>query len=455
MEIKDKYCVAIDVGSTKVIVLVGHKTSGGRIRIVSGAVAPLRMGSVRRGEIENIINVTTAIKECIETIKREDNIHITEAVIGLTGQHVYCRQHTDTIYVENPDEISQNDLDKLEDNIWRVNDNDNYFIMNVIPIDYSIDSKGKEENPIGKYGNKLSGNYNVLYGDKAKITHLRKAVSDAGISISSLIPFSLAASEAVLTEDDKALGVTLVDIGSTSIEIAIWSKGVMRFMVTLPYGSSLLNNDIRAYGVVPRAVESLKVQYGNAVTDSVDNELVVEIPTNTAANHKSVPARTLSRIIEARLVEIGKGIKEMIALSGYSDKINNGIVLTGGGSKLKNIEVQFSRITNFGVRLGVPDFMVDGIDNDTIYDMSYATVIGMLIDSLNNDRYSTVDVNEKPIIVPDEPPVVIEKRGGKKKKENDAPPIKVKEPEKVKKKRGEGFIYKLLGVLMQDDNHKK
>lgn len=458
METNNKYSAAIDIGSTKVIVLVGEKSKEGRIRIVAGAVSPLRDGTVSRGVIRDIKDVTTAIKDCVDTIEKEDLITITEAVISVTGQHVYCKNHKEEIYVKEPDEISEYDINTLKDNAWRSNNDTNFFIMDVLPINYTIDNGAEEMHPLGKRGNRLHGNYNILYGDKRKIEFMRRAIEEAGISEVSLIPFASASAEAVLTEDDKFLGVALVDFGSTTTEVTIYCNGVIRFMFALPYGSSLINNDIRHYGVIPRAVETLKVKYGCAVTEAVDSNLVIEIPTNTAALCKPIPARTLSRIIEARIVEIGKGIKEMISLSGYSTIINNGIVLTGGGSKLKHIDRQLSRVTNLGVRLGIPDYKVDGIDNDTIYDAGYATSIGTLISSLNKGEYCKIKIQEE---VKEEEKIeeVVGKKDSdeKSKKEERGKETfrrtkkgKLKDKDKVlyKEKESVSFFYRLFGAII-------
>ncbi|MEG0500474.1 MAG: cell division protein FtsA, partial [Rikenellaceae bacterium] len=368
----NKYGVAIDIGASKVTVLVGEQREEGRIKILSGAFVPLKPDVIKRGEIENVNDVTVALRKALQTIENEDNIKVNKATVGITGLYVSCDSKQESVYVKISDEISDYDLEALAENVRRIKPKNGCSVIEIIPLEYSVDGKPSIENPLGASGNKLTGCYNIVYGDDAKLNLLKRAVARAGVEVVDIVPFSFAAAAAVLSEEDIELGVCLVDFGATTIEIAIFQDKKLRFTATLPYGAALLNNDIKSYGILQRSVESLKVQYGSAMPEYTPDDVAIEIPSISSARPKTIPQRTLSRIIEARMIEVIKGIKEVINGSGYANRLPEGVVLTGGGAKLTNMDRLFRKISTYDTRIGIPDVRVDGIDNDIIFDTRYS-----------------------------------------------------------------------------------
>lgn len=496
MKDNHKYGVAIDIGASKISVLVGEESEKGRIRILAGSYLPLKSDTIKRGEIENVNEVTVTLRNALQMIENEDNIKINRASVGITGLYVISELQQESIYVKCSDEITDEDIDLLTDNVKRVKPKEGYVVVEIIPISYSIDGKGTIENPLGVPGNKLTCNYQIIYGDTAKLNIMKRAVARAGVEVVDMVPFALAAGAAVLTEEDKELGVCLVDLGATTTEIAIYHDKKLRFLTALPYGMSLLNNDIKSYGILQRSVESLKVQYGSAMPEFTPDDVAIEIPSISSTRPKTIPQRTLSRIIEARMIEVVKAVKEVINGSGYSNRISEGIVLTGGGAKLTNVDRFFRKISTYETRLGIPELKVDGIGNDIIFDTRYSTVIGTLLKGIERGEEMEIDfLNvEEPVVekVVEQPkieePVVVEKVKETKeeerepvatirrrpsffsvKKEKKVEPmlefddmeedeeeeIEVEEeivPEKPKeKKKSGGFLNKIIDVIVKED----
>lgn len=405
MKDNHKYGVAIDIGASKISILVGEESDKGRIRILAGSYVPLKQDSIKRGEIDNVNEVTVTLRNALQMIENEDNIKINRASIGITGLYAINELQQESIYVKCSDEITSEDIDALTENVSRMKPKDGCVVVDIIPLNYSIDGKATIENPLGSPGNKLTGNYHIIYGDSAKLNILKRAVARAGVEVVDMVPFALAAGASALTDEDKELGVCVVDLGATTTEIAIYHDKKLRFSATLPYGVILLNNDIKSYGILQRSVESLKVQYGSAMPEYTPDDVAIEIPSISSTRPKTIAQRTLSRIIEARMIEIIKAVKEVINSSGYTNRIAEGIVLTGGGAKLTNVERLFRKISTYETRIGIPEQKVDGIDNDIIFDTRYATVIGTLLKGIERGG----DMEIEFIAVPEIEPVVVER----------------------------------------------
>lgn len=439
MEHNHKYGVAIDIGASKISILVGEQTENGRVKILSGTYVPIKGDIIKRGEIENVNDVTIALRKALQTIENEDNIKINRATLGITGQYVACEFKQESVYVKFPDEITSFDIETLADNVKRIKPKEGYSIIDIMPLNYSIDGKSVIENPLGASGNQLTGNYNIVYGDNGKLNLIKRAVARAGVEVVDMIPFSFAAAAAVLSEEDIELGVCVVDLGATTIEMAIYQDKKLRYTATLPYGVSLLNNDIKSHGILQRSVESLKVQYGCAMPEYTPDDVAIEIPSISSSKPKTIAQRTLSRIIEARMIEIIKGVKELINNSGFANRLSEGVVLTGGGAKLINVDRLFRKISTYDTRIGIPEQKVDGIDNDIIFDTRYSTVIGLLLKGIERGEDMEIEflsVEPAPAVEPPKVEPIVEKKPEVKKE------VEVEQPKEAPKSKKLSFFSK-------------
>ncbi len=383
---KGIYSVALDIGASKVSILIGEKEIGGRVRIISGTSVPLKDSAIKRGEIENSLDVTKAINTLLETIKREDNIEIQSAVVAISGLTTTIDSVHESVEVEYPDEISYDDVDALYDKLGYIDPKPGHSIVDTLTHSYRIDEKSDILDPVGTAGNVLHGEFSVIFGNEGRLAALRRAITRSNIEIEAMVPIAIASAEAVLTEDDKELGVCVVDLGATTIEIAIYHNNKLRHIYSLPFGMSLLNNDINSWGVFSRVVENLKVQHGEAISNYASDCVMIEIP-GVGGRNREIPLRTLAKIIESRMSEIIRLVKDVIDDAGYLGRISEGIVLTGGGAKLKNVDRLFKQMTAIETRIGTPSIYVNGIDNEIMHDPRYATLIGVLLKSFAIERY--------------------------------------------------------------------
>ncbi len=401
-DFEDKYSVALDIGASKVALLVGLHEPDGKIRIVAGTSVPIEEGSILRGEVTNMNSVTQAIRKAIDTIENEDRIRINSATIGVTGRTLVVEDVRENVYVRYDDEITQQDIDLLKDTVSLRKPKEDHFVVDIILHEYDIDGRRSLKDPLGMVSNKLYGNFSILSAPNTLRSHINKMVSRVGIDMAELVPFAIASAEAVLTEEDKELGVCLVDLGATTTEIAIYQDSRLRFAKSLPYGVSLLNADIKTYGIMHRFVESIKVQFGEALPEYTPDNTVIEIPVHNRSHNRLIPQRTISKIIECRMSEIIRVIKDVIDSSGYN--LSEGIVITGGGSKLKNVDRLFKNRTNYITRVGVPNSRVLGLENIFINDPRYATAIGILLKAYDMNSFSDIEfleeVEEKPVAAP-------------------------------------------------------
>lgn len=403
----ETYGVAIDIGASKVSIFVGKTTTSGRIKIEAGSFVPLNGGAIKRGEIENPSYIEEALKRALTTIEKDDGIKIHRAIVGVTGQYIASEIKQESAYVKIKDEISQADVDVLMANARRVKLKDGFSLIDVMPLGYSIDGKTFIDNPIGACGDKLTGKFNVISGNDSKLNYIKRVISRNEVEVVDIIPFSLAAAEAVLTDEERELGVCLVDFGATTIEIAIYKDRKLRFCSTLPYGASLLNNDIKHQAIMDRCVESIKVQFGMAIASLAPEDVAIEFTTDSSSRVKMIPQRTVASIIEARMVEIIKGVKGVIISSGYSGTLAEGVVLTGGGAKLLYVNNLFEKILKYKVRIGNPDLRVDGISDDRISDTRNATAIGLLLKGLERGEDMGVEIIQDSVDSRDEVDVIL------------------------------------------------
>ena len=403
----NKYGVAIDIGASKVSVFVGIDCGNNGIKIIAGSTQPIKVGSVKRGEVLIVGEVCESLKKALLTIEKEDGIKINRATLAISSLYTENEIKEESNYIQYTDEISELDVCNLLKRVHHSTPKDGYSLLDILPMGYSVDGKREVDNPIGASGKKLEGKFNVIYSDDSKLEVLKRAIVRSGIEVIDMIPFSIAASEAVLTNEDKELGVCVVDLGATTTEIAIYKDRKLKYTAVLPYGQSLINADIKTYSVLERHVEDLKVQYGSAMPDFVPDNVAIEITSFNSSKLKTIPQRTVARIIEARMIEIIKGIKDAVRSSGFINEIAEGIVLTGGGANLQHISKLFSKTLNISTRVGIPDVKIVGIGNDFIYDPAYSVIIGTLlrsiekgedldIDFIKNDELSNyVDVDAK------------------------------------------------------------
>lgn len=375
---KKNYVVAVDLGSTAVVVGVASKAEDGTMEIQALVSKPVK--GVAAGRIENIEDVSTVLGKAFEEAGQQAGIRIASAYAGISGDFVRCARHTDYVFVADPKNgVSKQDLAGLFDRMRNLQAPDDETIMERIPQNYVIDQNQEVQNPIGSFGSKLSSTFNFVLCQRTPIQRLEMALKRVGVELLGVIPNAMATAEAVLSADEKEEGVAVVDIGGGVTDVTVYYRNIVRYVASIPIGASAINYDIRTMGVPERFVESLKQKYGSAVSERVSEDKLIRVTGRTARESREILLRNLSSVIEARVMDIIDLVNEELKISGYAGKLGYGIVLTGGSANLKDIDELFRLGTKLDVRIAQPDMNLTEESCAKVNDPTYATVVGLLM----------------------------------------------------------------------------
>lgn len=388
----NKYIVAIDLGSSSVKAAAGTKDPDGRLNILDVVVKPLQ-GMVA-GEVSNIEQVTASTKEAIAELEQAAGIDVSEAYAGISGQDIKCSDVSYFVYVSGEDgEIREEDVLKLYDSMNTLQPPEGVCILGRNPQKYVIDMQESTMRPVGRFGKQLDATFNFTLAGKNGVDRLSRTFSRMGIKQSRLYTNAEASAAAVLTDDDKELGVAVVDIGAGCTDVCIWQDKIMRYVGVIPIGANAINNDIRSIAIPDRYIERLKTTHGYAAANKIPEDKkgqIIKIKGRTARESKEISFFTLAQIIEARMLDILDNVIEEIKESGYADKLGAGIVLTGGGAKLKDIETLFRDKTKYDIRTGITE--QNYVNEDSLQiasDPDLSSVIGLLLLGLKNSDIET------------------------------------------------------------------
>ncbi|MBM3403908.1 MAG: cell division protein FtsA [Bacteroidetes bacterium] len=406
--------VGLDIGTTKIAVIVGRKNEYDKVEIL-GHGKTLSLG-VRRGVVANIENTVQSIKAAVEEACLKSGVDIKYVNVGIAGQHMKSLQHRGSIIRKNIDtEISQDDIDNLHTGMFNLNMNPGEEIIDVIPQEYIVDGESGIKQPIGMLGNSLEANFHIIIGQTAAAKNIYKCVKKAGLEVVDLILEPMASADAVLSEEEKEAGVVMVDIGGGTSDVAIFQDGIIRHTAVIPLGGDIVTEDVReGCSIIKKHAEDLKIKYGSALASENKETEIVAIPSLRGRPPREISLKNLASIIQARMEEIIEHIYFEIRHSGYEKKLIGGIVLTGGGSQLKHIAQLTEYMTGMDTRIGYPN---EHLSPDIPKEMAspmYATGIGLVL--IGMARYEKDKARNKPVV------------------EETAPAGKVKPPKQKKEK---------------------
>ncbi len=379
MSHKTQLVSAIDIGTTKIVALVGKKNEAGRIEILGMGKTP--SNGVKRGTVINIEDTVNSIKSAVEQAEGMAGIKMKDVFVGIAGQHIKSIQNRGYINTGGIDkEITKSDVKHLIKDMHNIPIEMGEEILHVIPQNFIVDNETGIKNPVGISGKRLEANFHIVIGHVASANNIKKCVDRVGLRVYDLILEPLASADAVLSDEEKELGVALVDIGGGTTDVAVFYEGNIYHSAVIPFGGNVVTNDIKeGCGILERMAESLKVQYGSALAEfELDNKFVT-IPGLKGRDPKEISFKNLSNIIQARMEEIIDAIYFEIESSGIASKLGGGIVLTGGGSMLKHLPQLVAYKTGMDVRLGYPN---EYLSSDSIAEINqpmYSTVVGLLL----------------------------------------------------------------------------
>ena len=415
--------VGLDIGTTKIAVIVGRKNDYGKIEILGyGKTSSI---GVKRGVVSNIENTVQSIKEAIQGASQKSGVDIKYVNVGIAGQHIKSLQHRgNLIRKDNDIEISQEDIDNLCNSMYNLNMNPGEEIIEVIPQDFSIDGEYGVKQPKGMIGSSLEANFHIIVGQTAAAKNIYKCVRKAGLEVVDLILEPIASAEAVLSEEEKEAGVVLVDIGGGTSDIAIFHEGIIRHTSVVPLGGDIITDDVKeGCSIIKKHAEELKVKFGSALASENREEEIVAIPGLRGRSPKEISLKNLANIIQARMEEIIEYIYYEIKNSGYEKKLIGGIVLTGGGAQLKHIAQLTEFKTGLDTRIGYPnEYLAKDVPQEMASPM-YATGIGLVIVGI--DRYER-EKEKLQLFVQEPEPEPLVKEGKTKRVKEKKIKVKVK-----------------------------
>lgn len=397
--------VGLDIGTTKIAVIVGRRNEYGKIEILGYGKVP-SIG-VKRGLVANIDNTVQSIKDAVAEAAAMSKVDIRFVNVGIAGQHIKSMQQRGTIIREDSEkEISQEDIDKLCNSMYNISTSPGEEILDVIPQEYSIDGENGITTPKGSIGSTLEANFHIIIGQTTAAKNIFRCVRQAGLETVALILEPIASSEAVLCEDEKEAGVALVDIGGGTSDIAIFHGSIIRHTAVIPLGGEIITEDIKeGCAIIKKHAEQLKVKFGSAMARENREEEIISIPSTRGRAPKEISRKNLASIIQARMEEIIEHVYYEIRNSGYEKKLIEGIVLTGGGAQLKHIAQLTEFITGMETRIGYPNEHLAADVPPEMASPMYSTGIGLVIEGIERlSKSAGMNKPDQDEEVPVEPP---------------------------------------------------
>src|SRR3984957_3032930 len=393
MENKSDIIVGLDIGTTKIVCIVGRKNEHNKIDIMG--VGKADSVGIARGVVLNIDQTVASIMKAVKEASEKSGVEIKYVNVGIAGQHIKSLQHRGIKTRANLEkEINQTDVDSLIEDMYRLVMPPGEEIIEVLPQEYIVDNEQGIKNPIGMAGVRLEANFHIITGQIAAAMNIRKCIKKAGLEMSNLTLEALASSDSVLTAEEREAGVVLVDIGGGTTDVAIFQDDIIRHTAVIPFGGNVITDDIKeGCQIIRTQGEQLKVKFGSAIpTESQENEIVV-IPGLKGRQNKEISIRNLSAIIHARMSEILEHVYYEIKNSGFERKLIAGIVVTGGGAQLKYLPQLVEYITGMDTRVGYANDPLATGDFDLSHPL-YATGVGLVMKGFD-------EVNRNQIIQPE------------------------------------------------------
>lgn len=376
-EQKQDIVVGLDLGTTKVCTIIGEQDDDGQVHIIGVGTTPST--GLKKGSVVNIEQTIAAIKKSVQDAERMAGVEISSAFAGVAGGHIKGLNSRGVIAVSRKDkEITEEDRERVIEAAQAIAIPLDREIIHVIPQEYIVDDQDGIKNPVGMSGVRLEAEVHVVTGGVTSVQNIVRSVERAGIHVADIILQPLASAEAILSPDEKELGVVLIDIGGGTTDIAVFINGALWHTGIITLGGSLVTSDVAVGLRTPNTeAESIKIQYGCAYTAMVKEEEEITVPGVGGRTDRRMPRRVLSEIIEARMEEIFELVGAELKKHGFEDRIPAGAVITGGAALMEGTAELAEKIMQLPVRIGSPK-RVGGL-TDVVSNPSYSTAVGLVL----------------------------------------------------------------------------
>jgi cell division protein FtsA len=373
----ENFLTACDIGTSKICVLVGEPTAAGTLDVIGKGAAANR--GTRKGNIVNVDATIEAIKRAAEEAEIMAGIQIARAWVGVSGSNIRSFNSRGVVAVAGKDrEIGKDDVARVVDAARGVQIPQDHEVIHVVPREFAVDGQDGVGDPLGMVGARLEADVHVVTAPVAVTQNIVTCMNKAGIEVVQLVLEQFAAAEAVLTADEKELGIALIDIGGGTTEVAVYQKGSIAHTAVIPIGGDHFTSDLAVVLRAPIAdAERIKKKFGSALRSGVGEDEMVEVPMVGGRAPKLCPRTTLADILQPRAEELLGLVREDLSRLGLDGEIRSGVVLTGGGAELEGIVEIAEAVFEGPVRRGVPAG-VGGLV-DVISRPEWATATGLLL----------------------------------------------------------------------------
>ena len=384
----DNMIVALDIGTSKVVCLVGEMTPEGTIEIVGVGAQPSR--GLKRGVVVNIESTVNSIQRAVDEAERMAGCKVHGVTVGIAGSHISSLNSHGIVAVRDR-EVSGYDLERVIDAARAVAIPADQKIIHVLPQEYLIDNQEGIKEPLGMSGVRLEAKVHLVTGASNAIQNIEKCIRRCGLEVDSVVLEQLASSYSVLTEDEKDLGVCIVDIGGGTTDIAVFTEGSIRHTAVIPIAGDQVTNDIAVALRTPtQHAEEIKIKYACALTHMASAEENIEVPSVGDRAPRRLARHTLAEVVEPRYEELLILIQAELRRSGFEDLVAAGIVLTGGSAKIEGLVDLAEEIFHMPVRLGVPQYVTGLVD--VVRNPIFATGVGLLLFGHHNRDQRSLDI---------------------------------------------------------------
>src|SRR3954452_8204499 len=368
--------VGLDIGTSKIVAIVAEITADGGLNVIGLGTQPSR--GLKKGVVVNIEATMASIQRVLEEAELMADCRITEVYTGVAGSHIRSLNSSGTVAIKEK-EVTQADIDRVVETAKAIAIPNDQQALHILRQEFTVDARGDAREPLGMSGVRLEVKVHIVTGAVSAVENITKCVRRCGLEVKDVILQPLASALAVLNEDEKELGVCLMDVGGGTTDLAVFVGGAIRHTAVIPIAGDQVTNDIAMTLRTPtKEAEELKVRHGCALRQLANPNEIIEVPGVGERAPRKLSRPMLAEVIEPRIEELYTLVQAELRRSGFEELLSSGIVLTGGSALLQGMTELGEEVFHLPVRVGVPAYM--GGLADVVRSPRYATAVGLLLD---------------------------------------------------------------------------
>ena len=368
--------VGLDIGTSKIVAIVAEVKPDGALDIVGMGTQPSR--GLKKGVVVNIEATMASIQRVLEEAELMADCRISEVYTGIAGSHIRSLNSSGMVAIKEK-EVTQFDVDRVVDTAKAIAIPNDQQVLHIIPQEFIIDGQEDVRDPIGMSGVRLEVKVHIVTGAVSAVENVTKCVRRCGLEVRDVMLQPLASAKSVLNDDEKDLGVCLMDIGGGTTDIAVFTGGAIRHTAVIPIAGDQVTNDIAMTLRTPtKEAEELKLRYGCALRQLADPNDIIEVPGVGERSPRKLSRPMLAEVIEPRIEELYSLVQAELRRSGFEELLSSGIVLTGGSALLQGMTELGEEVFHLPVRVGSPSY--SGGLADVVKSPRYATSVGLLLE---------------------------------------------------------------------------